>query len=62
MGSVDRVLRSITAIATGTVIYADVVTGTAAILLGVLAVHFVLTSAVSFCPFYVLLKFSTVKK
>ena len=62
LGSFDRVLRGVIAISIGVLIFADVVTGTAAIILAVLAVEFILTSAVSFCPFYVPLKISTRKK
>jgi hypothetical protein len=62
MGSFDRVFRTLVAIAVGALILANVVTGTTAIVLGVLAVVFVLTSAVSYCPLYAPFKISTHKK
>jgi hypothetical protein len=62
MGSFDRVFRTIVAIAVGILILANAVTGITAIVLGVLAVVFVLTSAVSYCPLYAPFKISTRKK
>jgi hypothetical protein len=62
MGSFDRVFRTLAAIAAGVLILANVVTGITAIVLGVLAVVLVLTSAVSYCPLYASLKISTHKK
>lgn len=62
MGSVDRIIRLSAAIIIALLIGTQVLTGTAAIILGILAVVFVLTSAVSFCPLYVPFKFSTKKK
>ena len=62
MGSFDRVFRTLVAIAAGVLILANVVTGITAIVLGVLAIVFVLTSAFSYCPLYALFKLSTHKK
>jgi hypothetical protein len=62
LGSFDRVFRTLVAIAAGVLILANVVTGITAIVLGVLAVVFVLTSAVSYCPLYAAFKISTHKK
>lgn len=62
MGSADRIIRLSAAIIIAILIGAQVLTGTAAIILGILAVVFVVTSAVSFCPLYVPFKFSTKKK
>lgn len=62
MGSFDRVFRTLVAIAAGVLILANVVTGITAIVLGVLAVVLVLTSAVSYCPLYASFKISTHKK
>jgi len=62
MGSIDRIIRLSAAIIIALLIGTQVLTGTAAIILGILAVVFVLTSAVSFCPLYVPFKFSTKKK
>jgi len=38
------------------------ITGFAAIILGVLAIVFIITSLISFCPLYVPLKISTIGK
>jgi hypothetical protein len=61
LGSADRILRVIAAVAIGALYFTDQITGTAAIVLGVVAVAFVLTSAVGFCPMYAPFKWSTRK-
>jgi hypothetical protein len=61
MGTADRVIRVAVAIVLGIMILSGVVSGTLAIILGVVAVVFVLTSVVSFCPAYVPFKISTCK-
>jgi hypothetical protein len=61
MGSADRVIRTVLAIVFGVLILTGQVEGTFAIILGVFAVGFLLTSAFSFCPVYALLKISTNK-
>ena len=62
MGTIDRLLRTIIAIAIIVLYFTGQITGTAAIILGILAVVFLLTSAVSFCPLYVPLKINTKKQ
>ncbi len=62
MGTTDRTVRIIAALAVGILILTGTLTGLLAIILGVLAVVFVLTSLVSFCPLYAPFKFSTKKK
>lgn len=52
MGTIDRVLRTLIAIAIGVLYLTGVITGTIAIVLLVLAVVFLLTSFLSFCPLY----------
>lgn len=52
MGTIDRALRVVAALAVGVLWYLGVISGTVAIVLGVLAVVFVLTSLISFCPLY----------
>lgn len=61
MGTIDRLVRTIIAIAIIILYFTGQITGTAAIILGILAVVFLLTSAVSFCPLYVPLKINTNK-
>jgi hypothetical protein len=59
MGTADRVIRFLLA-ATVLVLYLlDAISGVAAIILGVFAVIFVVTSFVGFCPLYAPFNFST---
>ena len=62
MGTIDRTVRIVAALAVGILILAGTLTGLLAIILGALAVVFVLTSSISFCPLYAPFKFSTRKK
>ena len=62
MGSADRISRIIFAIIIGVLYFTKAIEGTAALVLGVLAFVFILTSFISFCPLYVLFGFSTCKK
>ncbi len=62
MGAADRIIRTILAIVVAFLYFTDQITGTAAIILGVLAIIFLLTSLVGFCPLYVPFKISTRKK
>jgi hypothetical protein len=52
MGSADKIIRFILAIIFVALYFTGTVTGTAGIVLLVLAGVFVLTSLVSFCPLY----------
>jgi hypothetical protein len=62
MGSIDRALRVLIAVVIGVLYVTDQITGLAAIILGILAVIFILTSIAGFCPLYLPFKLSTVKK
>jgi uncharacterized membrane protein len=61
MSSADRTIRAVVAVALAALIYFNVLTGTAAIVLGIVAGIFVLTALVGFCPLYTIFKFSTNK-
>jgi hypothetical protein len=61
MGTADRIARSTAAVVVLFLILTGALEGTAAVLLGILAAVLLLTSAVSFCPAYLPLKFSTLK-
>ena len=61
MGGVDRIIRFIVAVGVGVLYYLGIVTGTIAYVLLTLAVIFLLTSFVSFCPLYSLFGLSTCK-
>jgi len=52
MGTVDKVIRILVALVLAGLYLANVVTGTLGIILLVVAVVFVLTSFISFCPLY----------
>jgi hypothetical protein len=62
MGTADRIIRIILVIVIGILYFTGQITGTAAIVLGIIAVIFILTSIVSFCPLYLPLKISTRKE
>jgi len=52
MGSLDRIVRVLIAIAAGALYFTGVVSGVLGIVLLVLAGVFLLTSFISFCPIY----------
>lgn len=62
MGTIDRIVRVILAAVVAVLFFTGQISGVAAIILGVIAVIFVLTSLVSFCPLYLPFKISTAKK
>ena len=62
MGLMDRSVRAILALLFIVLIIAKTLTGTLAVILGIVAVVFLLTAVVSFCPLYVPVKLSTLKK
>lgn len=62
MGNTDKVIRILLAIIIAVLYFTNVISGTAAIVLGIFAVIFLLTSFVSFCPLYTVFKISTAKK
>ncbi len=59
MGSVDRVVRIVAAIVVVALFVAGQISGTAAIVLGIIAVVFVATSVVGTCPLYLPFKIDT---
>jgi len=62
MGSADRLIRILLSLAIGMLYLTDQISGTTAIILGVVFAIFVATSMVSFCPLYWPFKISTRKK
>jgi len=62
MGMADRIIRTILAVVIGVLYFTNVITGTWGIILLILAIVFLLTSLISFCPLYVPIKLSTKKK
>ena len=61
MGMADRLLRIILAIVVAVLIYLGELSGTAAIILGIFAGIFLLTSIINYCPLYTLVGISTCK-
>lgn len=59
MGSMDRVIRILAAVAVGVLYFTNVISGTLAIVLGAIAVIFIATSLVSVCPLYLPFGIST---
>ncbi|NCT17192.1 MAG: DUF2892 domain-containing protein [Flavobacteriaceae bacterium CG_4_8_14_3_um_filter_34_10] len=59
MGSADKLIRVFLAAIIGVLYFTNVITGTLGIVLMVLAIVFLLTSLVSFCPLYPLLGIRT---
>lgn len=62
MGSVDRIIRILLAVVIAVLYFTKQITGTLGIVLGIVAIIFLLTSLVGFCPLYVPFKLSTKKK
>lgn len=62
MGSADRIIRVIIALIIATLYFMKIISGTLAIVLGVLAVVFFLTSMISVCPLYMPFGLSTCAK
>jgi small-conductance mechanosensitive channel len=61
IGFLDRVLRISVALVIAVLYFTDQMNGIAAIVLGLLAIIFALTSFVGVCPLYIPLKISTKK-
>ena len=62
MGKVDKMLRVIVALVIGVLYFNHIISGMLASVLIALAVVFLLTSMISFCPLYVPFKINTCEK
>ena len=62
MGTVDRLVRTVLAVAVIVLYATGRISGYLAIVLGIVAVVFLVTSAIGYCPAYTPLKLSTKKK
>lgn len=62
MGTIDRVVRTAIAIGVAVAYFAGAISGTLAIVLGIVAVAFLLTSLVGMCPVYAVLGISTCRR
>ena len=61
MGTVDRAIRTLVAIGVGVLYLTGQISGTLAIVLGIFAIVFLLTSFIGSCPLYIPLGISTRK-
>lgn len=59
MGTTDKAIRVLVAVIIAGLYFGNVITGTLAIVLMVLAVVFLLTSLIGFCPLYALFGMNT---
>ncbi len=62
MGTTDKIIRIVIAALVAVLYFTNVISGTVGIILLVLAVVFVLTSLISFCPLYLPFGINTGKK
>lgn len=62
MGTADKAIRILIAVVIAVLYFTNVISGTLAVVLGILAVVFIITSFISFCPLYLPLGISTFKK
>ncbi len=61
MGTIDRVIRILLVLVVAILYFTDKLSGLAAIVLGIFAVIFLLTSLVGVCPLYNMLGIKTTK-
>jgi hypothetical protein len=61
MGIADRIIRTIVALVVVILLITGKISGTLAVILGIVAAAFLLTSAIGWCPLYLPLKISTKK-
>jgi hypothetical protein len=62
VGTIDKAIRIALAILIGILYFTNQITGIAAVILGIIALAFLISSITGYCPLYVPLKISTVKK
>jgi len=62
MGTTDRIARLVVALFIAVLYFTGVISGTVALILGILAVVFAFTSFVAFCPLYLPFGLSTLGK
>jgi hypothetical protein len=61
MGVADRIIRTIVALFVVILLITGKISGALAVILGIVAAAFLLTSAIGWCPLYLPLKISTKK-
>ena len=61
MGTADRVIRTVIALTVGILYFTGKISGTVAVVLGIVAIAFLVTSFVGWCPSYLPFGLSTRK-
>jgi len=59
MGNIDRIIRVVVALVVAILIFTNVLSGVWAWIAGILAVVFLATSAIGFCPLYLPFRIKT---
>jgi len=62
MGRNDRVLRILLVVLVGILYFMEIISGTVAIVLGIISAIFILNSMIGFCPLYAPFQLSTRKR
>jgi len=62
LGTTDKMIRILIVVVIGALYFTNTISGTLAIILGILAIVLVITSLVSFCPLYLPFGFNTFKR
>ena len=62
MGTADRTIRILAAILIAILYFTDVISGVLAVILGIIALAFLITSFIGSCPGYLPMGISTAKK
>ena len=62
MGYADRLIRLLIAVVIAVLYFTNIISGTVAIVAGAIALIFIITSFISFCPLYLPFGFNTAKK
>ncbi|MBI4243227.1 MAG: DUF2892 domain-containing protein [Planctomycetes bacterium] len=62
MGTIDRVIRTTIAVVIIALYLAGQISGTLAIILAIITIAFLTTSAIGFCPVYTIVGISTLKE
>jgi len=62
MGKMDRLLRAIAALVIGFLLFNGTISGTLGIILAIVAIAFLVTSMISWCPAYLPFGLSTIKE
>jgi hypothetical protein len=62
LGNTDKVIRILAAIVVAVLYFGNFISGTIALVFGLIAIIFVITSFINFCPLYGILGINTFKK